>query len=229
MNLPFPDVSEMPDPGRAREAALCIVSILDQAMAATRNGFASAGRDGSIFEEIDRHVYEYFCLSSEEVMMMEDGVEFVFSAAQPCHGSLPAAWKNSSERERRLYAETLVHDLGPWLKDGSAVNACLMSCNSDLALLRLTLCAQEGKREYMELRDHAVRERLAELFSHIHQPLRGNFQLFPDCRIFDGDHLYLVKPMQRRFWLRGAALADVAALVLDIQFQSAPPKERRRA
>ncbi len=39
----------------------------------------------------------------------------------------------------------------------------------------------------------------------------------PDFRIFAGNHLYLVKPARRRFWLRSAALVDADAIALDLQ------------
>jgi hypothetical protein len=53
-----------------------------------------------------------------------------------------------------------------------------------------------------------VSDALARIMQHIHQPLDGNFQLMPDLRVFIDKSLYLVKPMQRRFWLRSAALSD---------------------
>ena len=47
-------------------------------------------------------------------------------------------------------------------------------------------------------------------------PLPGNFHLVPDFRLFAGDSLYLVKPLQRRFWLRSAAIADADAVAVDL-------------
>ena len=38
----------------------------------------------------------------------------------------------------------------------------------------------------------------------------------PDFRIFIGNHLYLVKPTQKRFWLKSSALADADAIALDL-------------
>ena len=43
------------------------------------------------------------------------------------------------------------------------------------------------------------------------------FQLVPDFRLFTGKSLYLVKPLQRRFWLRSAAIADADAMAMDLQ------------
>lgn len=229
MRLPFPNVTDMPEPDRARKAAKALVAIVDKAMASSHEGFALTSDDGGVLAKVDECAYEYFCLSPEEITLIEDAVQFILPAAQPHQGSFPAIWKSTTERERKLYAETLVHALEPWFEGDRAVNVRLEAHNSDLAVLRLTLCAQGEKAEYKERRDNAVREVLAKLFEHIHRPLPGNFQLLPDFRIFDGKHLYLVKPMQRRFWLRAAALADAGAIALDLQDYAGSPKRRSRA
>jgi hypothetical protein len=39
----------------------------------------------------------------------------------------------------------------------------------------------------------------------------------PDIRVFIGKNLYLIKPMQQRFWLRSSALADADAIAMDLQ------------
>jgi len=51
----------------------------------------------------------------------------------------------------------------------------------------------------------------------------------PNFRIFNGNHLYLVKPMQRRFWLRSSALADASAIALDLQDYIGSPKKQGQA
>jgi len=101
--------------------------------------------------------------------------------------------------------------------------------NSDLALLKLTLSNKGGKGCYIETSDHAVRELLAKIFEHVHQPLPGNFQLMPDFRIFEGNNLYLVKPMQLRYWLSAASLADADAIALDLQNYAGYSKKKSRA
>ena len=74
-----------------------------------------------------------------------------------------------------------------------------------------------------------MRDLLSRLFANIHQRLPGNFQLMPDFRIFGGSDLYLVKPMQRRFWLRSSALADASAIALDLQDYAGSSKRRGSA
>jgi hypothetical protein len=98
-----------------------------------------------------------------------------------------------------------------------------MAHSADLSVLRLKL-GDVGDYEEEESGElTAVLGRLAE---HINQPLDGNFQLTPNLRVFVGESLYLVKPMQRRFWLKSTALADADAIALDLQQVSAVEKRR---
>jgi len=229
MRLPFPDIADMPEPERARSASKSLLAIIDSAMSSTHKGFALASEDDNIFRKLDDHTYEYFCLSQDEITLIEDAVQFILPAVQPHQGSFPEIWKTTTKSERSLYAETLVHALIPWLEGSQTVNAQLEAHNADLAVIRLTLCNQRDTAAYKERNNSAVREVLAKLFEQVHQPLPGNFQLLPDFRIFDGKHLYLVKPMQRRFWLRSSALADAGAIALDLQDYVGSPKRRSHA
>ena len=61
------------------------------------------------------------------------------------------------------------------------------------------------------------------------QPIGGNFQLMPDFRAFVGKDLFLIKPMQRRFWLQSAALADADAIAMDLQDTLEIEKRRSHA
>jgi hypothetical protein len=100
-----------------------------------------------------------------------------------------------------------------------------MAKSADLAVLRLRL---SGGGDYSEDQHGELSAVLEELSANIHQPLDGNFQLLPDLRVFVGESLYLIKPMQRRFWLRATALADADGIALELQ-QAVTSKQRRSA
>ena len=92
-----------------------------------------------------------------------------------------------------------------------------------MAILRLRL---GGHEDYAEDPAGELGAILEQLSAHIHRPLDGNFQLMPDLRVFVGDCLYLIKPMQMRFWLRSTALTDADGIALDFQQAVAPPPRR---
>jgi hypothetical protein len=226
MRLPFPQTADLPEPERARKGAKALVSIIDKALSFTQDGFTLQSDGADVLSKVDEHAYDYFCLSPDEITLIEDAVEYILPSAQPHRGSFPEIWKTTTERERALYAQALVGALGDWFGSNQIVNVRLEAHNSDLAILRLTLSPKNKEAPYTERGDPAVRDLLSELFSNMHQQLPGNFQLMPDFRIFQGSDLYLVKPMQRRFWLRSSALADAHSVALDLQDYAGPPKKQ---
>ena len=226
MRLPFPQPADLPEPERARKAGKSLVSIVDKALASSRDGFSLQGDTSGVLKKVDEHAYDYFCLSPDEITLIEDAVRFILPAVQPHRGSFPEIWKTTTENERSEYAHALVRALGNWFSSDQVVNVSLDAHNNDLAILRLTLCPRNKEASYAERGDPAVRDLLAQLFSNIHQPLPGNFQLMPDFRIFRGNDLYLVKPMQKRFWLRSSALADAHNVALDLQDYTGSPKKQ---
>lgn len=215
LRLPFPKPEDMPDPARAKEAARQLVAIIDDAVKATWNTFTLDSHDDSVLSTVDRLAYEYFCLSSDEITLIEDTVEKVIPAIQPHEGSYPALWKTPSAKDRQAYASALTASLGEWFQGKGTISAHLEASSPDLAVMRLSMNGLS--REYAESQSHSVSETLSRISGQIHQPLDGNFNLMPNLRVFVGKDLYLIKPMQLRFWLRLNALADADAIAMDLQ------------
>jgi hypothetical protein len=98
-----------------------------------------------------------------------------------------------------------------------------VACSPDLSVLRLRLGEDQ---DYHEDENGDLTAVLGRLHEHINQPINGNFQVMPDLRVFAGESLYLVKPMQLRFWLRSTALADADDIVLELQQLTELPRRR---
>ena len=100
-----------------------------------------------------------------------------------------------------------------WLDKDASISVVLEARNEDLALLHLQLV--ERQEPYIERDEQSIGEALRRLGAHVEMPLPGNFQLVPDFRLFIDNSLYLIKPLQRRFWLKSAAIADADAIAAD--------------
>ena len=216
LRLPFPSPEDLPDPKKAESAASSLVSLIDERIKLVQQSHTLHPSDTEVFDEIDQLTYTYFCLSKEEVTLVEDTVKNIIPAVQPSQGKFPEIWEQANGQDRQAYAATLAHSLRQWLKPNSAIQITLEARNKDLIILRLNLEEGRNVANYTENNDRSVGEVLADLSQHIHQPLQGNFQLMPDFRLFIGKTLYLVKPAQKRFWLKSSALADANAIALDL-------------
>ena len=231
LRLPFPAPDDLPEPERSRAAADALAAIVKKQV--RRLGPASAQPDQAlehrpdergVLKEIDDLAYEFFCLSEEEKILVEDTVEHVIPAVQPNRGPSPALWRPSTPGDRRAYARALSGALEDWLDGDGSIGTRLVARNDDLAILRLSLRDEPRAFDYAEDDaeddDESVAEALSRLAEHVHEPLPGNFQALPDFRVFAGRDLFLVKPAGKRFWLRSTALADANTIVIDLHMWS---------
>ena len=212
---PFPAADDLPEPKRARAAAAHLVGVIDRELGKAAGTFAMNGGDDTLLSEIDKWAYEYFCLSKDEIILIE--IDRIVPAVQPHQGSFPKLWHAPTEAERHQYAASLIGSVGDWLEPGAQLRASLEARNADLGVLRLSLSGGDDEKTYTEESNAMVGDTLSKIMQHIHQPIGGNFQLMPDLKLFIGKDLYLVKPMQRRFWLQSTALADADAIAGDLQ------------
>lgn len=222
LRLPFPSPDDVPDKAAAAQASLELIAIVDDAYERSKDPFPMQIDDGDVLRTIDRLAYQYFCLSPDEIALIDDTVEAILPALQPHEGHFPKLWGAPDEEQRAQYAHTLATSLADWFK-GKKIDARLVARGADLAILRLHL---GGHEDYAEDAAGELSDVLEQLAAHIHRPLDGNFQLMPDMRVFVGECLYLIKPMQMRFWLRSTALADADSIALDLQQAATLPRQR---
>ena len=220
LRLPFPAPDDLPDPERSRTAADKLAALVEKQLRPPDPTFERRPEEHELLRKIDGLAYDFFCLSEEEKILVEDTVEHVIPAVQPGKGRSPAIWKPSTPGDRREYARTLAGALADWFEGDSSIGTRLVARNDDLAILRLSLRDGPGAFDYAEDGDESVAAALFRLAKHIGQPLSGNFQTLPDFRVFAGRDLFLVKPAGKRFWLRSAALADANAIVVDLHMWS---------
>ena len=86
----------------------------------------------------------------------------------------------------------------------------------------------DGCESYTEDQNGDLAAILEQLSAHIHQSSTATSRSCSDLRAFVGDCLYLIKPMQLRFWLRSRTLADADEIALDLQ-QAVTPQRCRAA
>ena len=217
IKLPFPSIETLPEPEKAKKAADGLVGIIDSLMVEKDTLLSVEDWEQEILSQVDVMTYDYFCLSDDEISIIEDTINYIVPAIQQQQGGFPDLWKSAHANDRQSYAEVLRNALRGWLSDDWTVDISLDAKNSDLGILRLRLTQEKEASRYREYTNNSLEAVLEKFWKHGHGQLAGNFQLFPDFRIFIEEDLYLVKPMQKRFWLRSTALADVDAIAADLQ------------
>lgn len=223
--LPFPRAQDLPDPEAAAQAADRLVAIIDELQAQHDQPFQLRTDAPDLLSQIDALTYAFLGLSKNEIALIEDTVEAILPALQPHEGHSPRLWSAPVRDQRAAYADTLAEALEAWFQ-GNGISASLVATSADFGILRLQLGIRQSYIEDASSDFGAVLDKLGQ---HIHQPLDGNFQLTPDLRVFAGESLFLIKPLQLRFWLRSTALADADGIALDLQQLQMAARQRSRA
>lgn len=216
LRLPFPTPYDIQQSSRAEAAGEELVSLIDDARNSVTGGFTLQSDTHGLLRELDSLCYKYFGLGDDEIALVEDTVEKIIPSAQPHMGTSVDLWNAANEHDRRTYASTLANSLKQWFSDDVDIAVALEARNEDLALLHLRLVEAGWVEPYREHDDQDIGEAFGRLRAQVETRLPGNFQLIPDFRLFIGNSLYLVKPLQRRFWLESAAIADADAVAMDL-------------
>ena len=215
LRLPLPTPSDLPDKEAAAEAAAReLIDVIDNARGRAADPFSLESDVPDVLRRIDHLVYRCFGLNDDEVAVIEDTVEFIIPALQPHDGSVPELWRAPDACECAAYAAALAENLRPWFRGSDPISRRLLARSADLGIAELCVA---GSGLDVEHRAGQVTALLERLSAHIDQPLDGNLQLKPDLRVSLGEYLYVIKPMQLRFWLESTALADADAIALDLQ------------
>ena len=222
LRLPFPSPTDASDEAESERAGDELVGIVDDAIERARtHRHNTKEEDSNILREIDRFTYAYFGLSKLQIAMIEDTTEYVIPEVQPRLGHPLRLWRAPDKTHRTQFAETMVNGLNDWFRHPDGISARLMACGPDLAILRLRI----GDDRVYEENDHDdPSDALGRLSEQLEMPIGDGFHEVQDLRIFSGNSLYLIKPMQLRFWLRSAAQAEVAEIAAEFHLSAAPTR-----
>ena len=219
LQLPLPFPSDLADPDRALEARSELVTLVGDFSADRLASLKSETSVSNVLSEIDRLVYTYFGLNDDEIALVEETVQYTIPSIQPSRGTFPAIWQETHFEERQKYATALQDRLAGWFSNNRAPAVKMVARNSDFAIIELSLRPMSVDVSYGESSATPFSEVLTRLVRALPGSIGRNFMLTPDVRVFANSRLYLVKPLQRRFWLLSAALSDADAIVHDLDYQ----------
>ena len=92
LRLPFPKASDLPQPKQAEKAADELIKMVDQELNKPENLLSIENEGDQLLSDIDALSYKYFCLSRDEIAIIEDTITHTIPATQPHEGSFPVNW-----------------------------------------------------------------------------------------------------------------------------------------
>ena len=214
LDLPFPAPDDMPEAERAHTASAKLVALMDE-VKAQYDADVHASDLLDFLWRIDGLVYDYFGLSEQEILLVEDAVDYIAPSMQPKPNSSPPIWRQTTAEDRRAYALVFVSALSDWKEPDREISVALISRDDDLAVVRLRLSSRSEWAEYEE-QDLPLGGALAAVSTAMNAELPGNLHQLGNLRVYAGDDLYMVKPNRMRFWTRTAARVDAEQIVVDL-------------
>lgn len=216
VRLPVPFPQDLPDSDASLQVFEKLVQQVDQFAPSSPSGGFDRARICRVLHDIDELTYRYFGLNDDEKCLVEETAKYVIPAIQPSRRGYPSIWLPPSFEERRAYSSTLRRRLSGWFTGDQSLSVRMHARNEDYAILETSITSGTAN-PYSESDSRPFPLAIEELARTLDEPLGVNYCVRPDIRIFIGSKLFTVKPMQKRFWLHAAALADAGAIALDLE------------
>lgn len=216
VRLPIPLPTDLADSTASSQVFEKLAQCVDQFAPSDPSGGFDRATISNVLHEIDDLTYRYFGLNDDEITLVEETVNDVIPAIQPSRGHYPSIWQAPSFDERRAYSGKLQQQLSGCFSSNRFPMVRMYACNDDYAILEISITS-DSTHAYTESHSRPFSTAIAELARTLDEPIGMNYCVRPDIRIFTGSKLFIVKPLQKRFWLHAAALADAGAIALDLE------------
>jgi len=217
--LPFPLPEDTPN---LQDSRRIIEQVADQmnALKASleKNFMAQQEQTKAVMKNIEHLVYEYYGISEQEQMLIEDTVTIFKKSMMPISASSSVKTIGEpADSERRNYVELLCNILNSWAQRSKFRVNGKIEYSSVLGESVVTL----WKSPKVEcVKQVQTSDDLQVALKNIRQALPdqiGRFRYHRNLKVFDKDNLYILKPLTRRHWTKTAAINDadeIAAAIL---------------
>jgi len=216
--FPFPK----PDT-EARQIILDRVSTLHRQLEQEiqRNFLATELLIETYSQEIDKAVFEYYDIDTWEEYLIKDTVELYIPSATPRRGTKSIPTLEASKRNHRYdYISLLLEAINTWIRGSGKYIVGKLTTSPISGLGIVSLARVHESISHTNPVEEEASERVDEILNRIKNNLpteMRSLRIMRNLKIFDGNELHILKPLERRFWTKTSALNDadeIAAAIL---------------
>jgi len=223
LRLPFFKPDSADNPSRAWEIVHEVAKLVSATATRAIDDFANreeliATADASITPLIE----EYFDILPIEKVLISDTADTIIPSVRPTRGRVDVpTLKPSTTAQRQIYTARLRDTLNEWATGGPFEVQSRTIASTKLGIgIAILLKASRGTAPHeTEDTDDQLLRALDHLRRIAGQQL-NTFDLIRGAKIFEGERLYLVKPIARRFWTETAALNDADEIASTILMET---------
>jgi hypothetical protein len=208
-DCPFLMPQNMHDPSDGREIFREISNKLRKFENELRNHNYVIGRlekVEQIQKECEPLIRKYYDLNEYEQALIEDTIDYIIPSITPSEKKEIKTLRTVRNMERQKYTEILCRMLNIHAKKGRKVEGYVVKTDSQ-AIVVISRANGEPKK-YHEISAPQEMRQVLRRINKLLPAKRGGFVYYRNLKIFGKDHIYIVKPMTLRSWMRSTALND---------------------
>ena len=183
-----------------------------------RSWFGHQKEAQRVREILEPQIREYYDVDKYEAMLIEDTLQLAIKSFHRRQSTRNIPTLASVSKEAcQTYVSTFCEMLNNFGQGSSfKVNGEVIK-GQPYSVVRVSL-ADRSRRDVLVKTANNELTHIFKRMKTLLQHKKGQFVFCQNLKVFDGDDLYILKPMQMRFWSRTAALNDadeIAGAILD--------------
>jgi hypothetical protein len=192
-----------------------ITDLFDKLVIVSKHDFFNTHSTEQQEKEINRKLESIIDISEKEQILIEDTLKFNLDLFEQGENSI--GFKQTLPEENTSYAEMICNELNDFLQHSLfKVNATVYDVRLNDPLNLIVLSFDDKKRPVTTKNVDELSPLLKKLNNYSLQQYGQNIYVRKQCKYFDTNKIYLIKPNQKRFWTRSQAMEDAQSLIIEI-------------
>lgn len=214
LSLPFYLPEDASNPQRAKEIVDKVADALKifERQIEKQEWFGEDQRRKDKVDEIRREleplIREYYDIDKYESMLIDDTLNLAVKSFHPRENTINIpTLANADEKQAKEYAKTLCEMLNNFGEGSQFKVKGEIYRGMPYSVVHISLSERTNRTiSISESKDDLTK--IIQRMGHLLQQRQEQFIFCQNLKVFDGDDLYILKPMQMRFWSRTSALND---------------------
>jgi len=168
-----------------------------------------------IEKTINDSVFELYSLTQNEKILVDDFVNINLDLL--FHGHKSVSLKSINNNENKAYASLIAKEMNSFLlEEKLIVNAAYFDIRRINPLNIVKISFEEKKKETMSFGNDLYDTYLTAINTYTTESLAQSIYLQKQIKYHDDNSIFIVKPNQKRFWSKSAAINDAKELINEI-------------
>lgn len=203
----------LPIPMQGNEHVISRIVTFEEQLRLTQNQATRAG----IKEQLDKAVFDLYDLSEVERILVQDTLNFTIDLRMK--GEKAKALDRPENEELKAYSLQLINTIQPFFR---TLNEVVMEADifetktAPLQVIRFGVVSVPGRSPSIQVNSgQALDDVLGRIATQLPTTIADTVYTRRNLRIYVDNDYYIVKPSQRRYWSRYAALNDADTIILE--------------